>query len=54
MSLVVHILRILDTTEKDADVLACGHVRILHVPGHPGFIIKGIVQPGICYKDRIP
>ena len=34
--------------------LACGHVRILHVPGHSGFIIKGIVQPGICYKDRIP
>ena len=35
-------------------LLACGHVRILDVPGHRGFIIKGIVQPGICYKDRIP
>ena len=34
--------------------LACGHVRILHVPGHSRFIIKGIVQPGIYYKDRIP
>ena len=54
LSLVVHILRILNTTEKDADVLACGHVRILHVPGHMGFIIKGIVQPDICYKDRRP
>ena len=54
LSLVAHILRILNTTEKDADVLACGHIRILHVPGHPGFIIKGIVQPDICYKDRIP
>ena len=35
-------------------LFACGHVRILHVPGHSGFIIKGIVQPGICYKDQIP
>ena len=31
-------------------LLACGHVRILHVPRHSGFIIKGIVQPVICYK----
>ena len=52
--LLIHIPRILSTIEKDADVLACGHVRILHVPGHLGFIIKGIVQPDICYKDRIP
>ena len=35
-------------------LLAFHHVRILHVPGHSGFIIKGIVQPSICYKDRIP
>ena len=35
-------------------LLAFRHVRILHVAGHSGFIIKGIVQPGICYKDRIP
>ena len=41
-------------TTEEAGVLACGHARILHVPGHSGFIIKGIVQPGICYKDRIP
>ena len=52
--LLIHIPRILSTIEKDADVLAFRHVRILHVPGHSGFIIKGIVQPGICYKDRIP
>ena len=24
-------------------LLACGHARILHVPGHMGFLIKGIV-----------
>ena len=35
-------------------LLAFRHVRILQVPRHSGFIIKGIVQPGICYKDRIP
>ena len=35
-------------------LLAFRHVRILHVPGHSGFIIKGIVQPSIYYKDRIP
>ena len=52
--LLIHIPRILSTIEKDDGVLACGHVRILHVLGHSGFIIKGIVQPDICYKDRIP
>ena len=41
--LLIHIPRILNTIEKDADVLACGHVRILHVPGHQGLITKGIV-----------
>ena len=41
--LLIHIPRILSTIEKDADVLACGHVRILHVPGHQGLITKGIV-----------
>ena len=24
-------------------LLACGHARIVHVPGHMGFLIKGIV-----------
>ena len=24
-------------------LLACGHVRILHVPRHMGFLIKGII-----------
>ena len=42
--LLIHIPRILSTIEKDADVLACGHVRILHVPGHQGLIIKGAIQ----------
>ena len=41
--LLKHIPRILSTIEKDADVLACGHVRILHVPGHQGLITKGTV-----------
>ena len=41
--LLIHIPRILSTMEKDADVLACGHVRILHVPGHQGLITKGTV-----------
>ena len=39
--LLIHIPLNLSTTEKDADVLACGHVRILHVPGHQGLITKG-------------
>ena len=52
--LLIHIPRFLVIAEEEAGVLACGHVRILCVPGHLGFIIKGIVQPDICYKDRIP
>ena len=32
--LLIHIPRILRTIKKDADVLACGHVRTMHVPGH--------------------
>ena len=41
--LLIHIPRILSTMEKDADVLAYRHVRILHVPGHQGLITKGTV-----------
>ena len=41
--LLIHIHRILSTVEKDADVLACGHVRIMHVPGHKGLLTKGII-----------
>ena len=40
--LLIHIPRILITME-DADVLACGHVTKLHVPGHQGLITKGTV-----------
>ena len=43
--LLIHIPRILSTIEKDADVLACGHIRILHVPRHQGLITKGVVRP---------
>ena len=41
--LFIHIPWILSTTEKSTDVLACGHVRILHIPGHQGLIKKGNV-----------
>ena len=41
--LLIHIPRILSTIEKDAGVLACGHVRIMHVPGHQGLLTKGTV-----------
>ena len=39
--LLIYIPRILCTTEKDDDVLAFGHARIMHVPGHQGLITKG-------------
>ena len=41
--LLIHIPRILSITEEEAGVLACGHVRILHVPGHKGLLTKAII-----------
>ena len=41
--LLIHIHRILSTIEKDADSLAYGHVRIMHVPGHKGLLTKGTI-----------
>ena len=41
--LLIHIPRTLNIIEKDADVFACGHVRILHVPEHQGLITKGTI-----------
>ena len=41
--LLSYIPRILSTIEKDADVLACGHARIMHVRGQQGLITKGNV-----------
>ena len=41
--LLIHIHQILSTIEKDADVLACGHVRIMHIPGHKGLLTKAII-----------
>ena len=41
--LLIHIHRIFSTIEKDADVLACGHTRIMHVPGHKGLPTKGTI-----------
>ena len=41
--LLIHIPQNLSTIEKDVDVLACGHVRMMHVPGHQGLITKGTV-----------
>ena len=40
--LLIHIPRILSIIEKDADVLACGHARTMHVPGHKGLLSKAI------------
>ena len=41
--LLIHIHRILSTIEKDADVLACGHARTMHVPGHTGLLTKATI-----------
>ena len=41
--LLIYIPWILSTTEKDADILACGHARIMHVPRHQELITKGTV-----------
>ena len=41
--LLIHIPRILSTMEKDADVLACGHARIMNIPGHKGLLTKAII-----------
>ena len=41
--LLIHIPRILSTIEKDADVLACGHTRTMHEPGHKGLFTKAII-----------
>ena len=38
--LLIHIPWILSTIEKDADILAYGHVRITPVPGHKGLLTK--------------
>ena len=45
LSLVDNIPQFLSITEKQAGVLAFGHVRILRVPGHQGLITKGVVRP---------
>ena len=41
--LLIHIHRIFSTIGKDADVLACGHARTMHVPGHKGLLTKGTI-----------
>ena len=35
-------------------LLASRHDRLMHVPGNTGFIIRGVTQPSIRYKVRIP
>ena len=35
-------------------LLAFRHVRLMHVPGNLGSIIKGVTQPGTCCTDRTP
>ena len=37
------LLLYISTVEKDADVLACGHARTMHVPGHKGLLTKAII-----------
>ena len=41
--LLIHIHRILSTIGKDSDVLVCGHVIIMHVPGHKGLLTEGTI-----------
>ena len=41
--LLIHIPLILSTIEKDADVLACGHVKTMHVPRYQGLLTKGTI-----------
>ena len=43
--LLMHIPWIHSITEDEGGVLACGHIRISHVPGHQGLIIMGTAQP---------
>ena len=50
--LLIHIPRILSTIEKDADVLACVHVRTMHIPGQ-GLLTQGIVLPGIIKTEHL-
>ena len=53
LSVVDHIPRFVAITEEEAGILACGHARILHVPGHQGRITKGFCSARF-HKDRIP
>ena len=41
--LLIHLPWFLDITKEEAGVLACGHVRILRVPGHQGLLTKGTI-----------
>ena len=51
--LLIYIPRFFPITEEEAGILACGHARILHVPGHQGLFTKGFVSARL-HKDRIP
>ena len=43
--LLIHIPRILSTTEKEAGVLACGHVRICAYVDTRGFLPRALFSP---------
>ena len=46
LSLVDTIPRFFTIAEEEAGILACGHSRILHVPGHQGlFYQRAVVRP---------
>ena len=49
--LLIHIPWILSIIEKDADVLACGHVRILHYLDTRGLLQRALFRPGLHHKD---
>ena len=53
LSLVDNIPRFFAITEEEAGVLACGHARILRVPGHQGLLTKGFCSAHF-HEDRIP
>ena len=50
--LLLDTLWILNTTERDADVLAFRHVRLMHVPGNSGFIIMALLRLVYLVKSQ--
>src|SRR4051812_5870307 len=51
--LLIHIPWFFGIAKEEAGVLACGHVRILRVPGHQGLITKGVVPPALIKTEYL-